>query len=108
MTSQLGGNQSFLGAHGGSGAGLQHLYPNMQVGQPTAARNQGSGGSVSGYPSYMWYDKFQSDFFYLILMYIVVNRIFYAILILIFSTYTTDLKAVKPLPSDVISKLLYG
>ncbi|KAF5480786.1 hypothetical protein F2P56_001502 [Juglans regia] len=52
-TTQFGGNQSFLGAHGGSGVGLQHLYPNMQVGQPSAGRNQGGGGSISGYPSYM-------------------------------------------------------
>ncbi|KAG6660903.1 UBP1-associated protein 2B-like [Carya illinoinensis] len=52
-TTQLGGNQSFFGAHGVSGVGLQHLYPNMQVGQPSAGRNQGGGGSISGYPSYM-------------------------------------------------------
>ncbi|KAK9272785.1 hypothetical protein L1049_003162 [Liquidambar formosana] len=49
----LGGNQSVLGAYGSSGPtlGLQHAYPNTQMGQPSLARAHGTGGSFSGYPS---------------------------------------------------------
>lgn len=51
----LGGNQSLLGMYGTSsgpmlqGLGLQHAYPNSQIGQNSAVRPQGSGGSFGGY-----------------------------------------------------------
>lgn len=64
-TSQMGGfgvgSQSMLGAYR-VGHGLQHVYPNTQIGQAGMTRAPGAGGSVAGYPSYKWYDLFNLDF----------------------------------------------
>lgn len=97
--------QSVLGSYGGSSTGMQHVYPNTQMGQPGA----GSGGSVSGYPSYMWYDIFQLDFLYVIFMFIVLDFAFSAILVLIFCTFIiTNRMEVKILSGDVIFALLFN
>ncbi|CAK9166958.1 unnamed protein product, partial [Ilex paraguariensis] len=59
----LGGSTSVLGAYGGAGTnapmlqGLQHMYPNAQIGQTSSAGARGTGGNFNGYPSYLWYDR---------------------------------------------------
>ncbi|KAK3022585.1 hypothetical protein RJ639_046190 [Escallonia herrerae] len=55
----LGGNQSVLGAYGGGSSapmlqGLQHAYPNSQMGQSSTTKAQGAGGGSFGvYPPFM-------------------------------------------------------
>ncbi|KAK3007184.1 hypothetical protein RJ639_016852 [Escallonia herrerae] len=49
----LGGNQSVLGAYGGGSSapmlqGLQHAYPNSQMGQSSTTKAQGAGGGSFG------------------------------------------------------------
>jgi heterogeneous nuclear ribonucleoprotein A1/A3 len=97
--------QSVLGSYGGSGTSMQHVYPNTQMGQPGA----GSGGSISGYPSYMWYDILQLNFLYVISMFIVLDFAFSAIFVLIVDTFIiTTWMEVKFWSGDVICALLFN
>lgn len=75
------GSSSVLGSYGSNAAppqpttlqALQQVYPNPHFGQAAAAattttaksgRVQGTGGAITGYPSYIWYDIFQLVFLF--------------------------------------------
>ncbi|GMY11288.1 UBP1-associated protein 2B-like [Fagus crenata] len=87
----VGGAQSVLGAYGTPGTGLHPMYPNTQMGQPSASRGQGP----SGYSSYMWYDRFQFEFLYLISLFIIHNFSVYACLVLIFAKFINITKSIE-------------
>ena len=56
-----GGSSSMLGSFGTTAPpttlqGLQQVYPSPQLGQAASGRVQGTGGAITGYPTYTWYD----------------------------------------------------
>ncbi|XP_060970038.1 UBP1-associated protein 2B isoform X1 [Cannabis sativa] len=60
----IGGGSSALGSFGSNPTpqilqALQQVYPHSQFGQLAPGRVQGTGGPITGYPSYTWYDIFQ-------------------------------------------------